>query len=264
MGMLWILFDPSRETQSEKLTTEQAQFAIERLKEKYLNRYLIWNTAWIKWKQLNEFLRSENSPFTSNYNSLSDNDVNLEYEKTKTLMMKTVEPREALKIHSTVSEVSTNIVEVKDLVFKNKKQFDGDDIVDKGSNTLLNLNFSSLTTSNAFRKRNTEDKYKIELLLIHPRGHTFRTTAKDISLSGTYNERIVPLDFHDGIFELIIINNLIISGSSRQISMTSRILSHDGVPYIQYVRPNVYQLNLLKKILSEYREIYESITLKCR
>ena len=178
-------------------------------------------------------------------------------------MMKTVEPREALKIHSTVSDINTNIVEVKDLVLKSKKQFDGDDLGKDSSEPLLTLNFSSLSASNAFKKRNTEDKYKIELLLIHPRGQTFRTTAKDISLTGTYNERIVPIDFHDGIFELIIINNLISHGIERQIRVASRILSHDGIPYIEYVKPNVYQLNLLKKVLSDYREIFESLTLKC-
>lgn len=261
--MLWILFDPSRETQSEKLTTEEAQFAIERLKTKYLNRYLIWNNEWSKWKQLSEFLRSKESPFTSNYNSLSESSSIVESEKTKTLLMKTIAPREALKIHSTFSDINTNIIEVKDLVLKSKKQFDGDDLGEGSAEALLSLNFSSLSVSSSFRKRNTEDKYKIELLLIHPRGHSFRTTAKDISLTGTYNERIVPLQFHDGLFELVIINNLISHGMNRQIRMTSRIISHDGIPYIEYANPNVYQLNLLKKVLSEYREIYESITLKC-
>lgn len=261
MGMLWILFDPKRETQSERLTTEDAQFAIQRLKSKYLNRYLIWNSTWTKWKQLNEFLRSEESPFTNNYNSLADTENPLEYEKTRTLLMKLVEPREALKIHSTISEINTNIVEVKSLVPKSKKQFDGDDLsTDDVQEPLLNLNFSSLSVSSAFRKRNTEDKYKIELLMMHRKGLIFRTTAKDISLTGTYSERIVPNDFHNGEFEMIIINNLIEKGEHKQIKIKCRVIFHDGITYIQYLRPNIFQIKLLRKVLSEYREIFEDAT----
>lgn len=264
MGMLWILFDPSRETQSEKLTTEQAQFAIERLKSKYLNRYLIWNSEWTKWKQLNEFLRTSDCPFTNNYNSLeSCVENNIEYEKTKTLLMKVIEPREALKIHSTISDMNTNIVEVKNMVPRSKKQFDGDDLTMDSKAALLNLNFSSLSTSSAFRKRNTEDKYKIELLLIHALGQTFRATAKDISLTGTYSERIVPLEFHNGQFELIIINNLTTTDRDKQIRLKSRIIFNDGIIYIQYIKPDVFQLKLLRKVLIEYREIFENATVKC-
>ena len=267
MGMLWILFDPKRETQSERLTTEDAQFAIQRLKNKYLNRYLILNSTWTKWKQLNEFLRSEDSPFTNNYNSLADTENPLEYEKTRTLLMKLVKPREALKIHSTISEINTNIVEIKNLVPKSKKQFDGDDLsMDDAEEPPLNLNFSSLSASSAFRKRNTEDKYKIELLMMHRKGLIFRTTAKDISLTGTYSERIVPNDFHSGEFEMIIINNLIEKGEHKQIKIKCRVIFHDGITYVQYIKPNIFQLKLLGKVLSEYREIFEDATestIKC-
>lgn len=261
MGMLWILFDPKRETQSERLTTEDAQFAIQRLKSKYLNRYLIWNNAWTKWKQLNEFLRSDESPFTNNYNSLADTGNPLEYEKTRTLLMKLVEPREALKIHSTISEINTNIVEIKNLVPKSKKQFDGDDLsTDDSEEPPLNLNFSSLSISSAFRRRNTEDKYKIELLMMHRKGLIFRTTAKDISLTGTYSERIVPNDFHNGEFEMIIINNLIEKGEHKQIKFKCQVIFHDGITYIQYIKPNIFQIKLLRKVLSEYRDIFEDAT----
>ena len=267
MGMLWILFDPKRETQSEKLTTDDAQFAIQRLKSKYLNRYLIWNSAWTKWKQLNEFLRSEASPFTNNYNSLADTENPLDYEKTCTLLMKMIEPREALKIHSTISEINTNIVEIKNLVPKSKKQFDGDDLLlEDAVETPLNLNFSSLSISSAFRKRNSEDKYKIELLMMHPKGTIFRTTAKDISLTGTYSERIIPNEFHNGEFEMIIINNLIEKGDHKQLKFKCRVIFHDGITYLQYIKPNILQIKLLRKVLSEYREIFEDATentIKC-
>ena len=196
---MWTLFDPNRETISDELSMEEAQLAIESLKSRYLNRYLIWNSEWAKWKLLNEFLRSPECPFSDYSNNLNfSRDINFEVEKIGKPAMKLVEPRKALRIQSTVSEMNTNIVELKNLVFKSKRQFDGDDLVMENLNSSLDLNFSSLSISSSFRKMNLTDKYKIQLLLIHNQGQTFRTAAKDISISGTYAERIVPQEFHSG------------------------------------------------------------------
>ena len=263
-GNIWALFDPNRETISGELSTEEAQLAIASLKSKYLNRYLIWNGDWTNWKLLNEFLRSSECPFTDYSNSLEDNkDNNIEFEKTKALFMKSVEPRKSLRIQSTVSEMNTNIVELKSLVFKSKRQFDGDDLVLENTNSSLNLNFSSLSISNPFKKINITDKYKIQLLLIHPQGHIFRTTAKDISISGAYAERIVPQEFHNGIFNIIISNNLLATGQRKQICLNCKVVSHDGSVYLQYVKPNIDQFGLLRSILSDYRDVFESATIRC-
>ena len=177
--------------------------------------------------------------------------------------MTLVEPRKALRIQSTVAEMNTNIVELKNLVFKSKRQFDGDDLVLENTNSSLSLNFSSLSISNSFKKMNLTDKYKIQLLLIHPQGHTFRTTAKDISISGTYAERIVPQEFHNGIFNIIISNNLLATGQQKQICLNCRIVSIDGSVYLKYVKPNNEQFGLLRRILSDYREVFESATIRC-
>lgn len=258
MGMYWVLFDPHKETQSKKLTTIEAQCAISRLKRKYINSYLIWKEDWAQWKKLNEFLRSPYSPFKNTYNIIANKETAC--DRVATLVMNDVDAHVALKIHSTVSKINTNVVETKDLVEKSKKQFDGDDLTSTNTDVILNLNFSSLRNSTAFLKRNTEDKYKIELLLIHTHGHIFRTTAKDISLTGTYNERIVPHIFHNCVFELIIINNLMPNEQDKRVRLKSRIISNDGVLYIEYINANPTQINLLRKILKEYLEKYQTIT----
>mgnify|MGYP001612578765 FL=1 len=263
-GDIWVLFDPSRETISEELSTNKAQLAIANLKSRYLNRYFIWNSEWAKWKPLSEFLRSSECPFTDNSNNLDDSKVNnIEFENTRTLSMKLVEPRKALRIHSTVSEVNTNIVESKNLVFKSKRQFNGEDLVWENTNSTSNLNFSGLSVLSSFNKINSMDKYKIQLLLVHPKGQTFRTAAKDISISGTYAERIVPAEFHSGIFNIIISNNLLASGQKMQICLNCKVVSHDGSVYLQYVTPNNDQLGVLRGILANYREGFEGATIRC-
>lgn len=263
-GNIWALFDPSRETISDELSTEKAQLAIANLKSKYLNRYLIWNSEWTNWKLLSEFLRSSECPFTDHSNYLDDStDVNIEFEKTSTLLMTSIEPRKALRIQSTVSEMNTNIVEIKNLVFRSKRQFDGEDLVLENTNSSLSLNFSSLNLSSSFKRINIMDKYKIQLLLVHPHGHTFRTTAKDISISGAYTERIVPPEFHNGIFNIVIANNLLANGRQKQICLSCRVDSIDGSVYLQYLKPNRDQIGLLRSILSDYREVFESATIRC-
>lgn len=262
-GNIWAFFDPNRETISEELSTKEAQLAIVSMKRRYLNRYLIWNCEWTKWELLNEFLRSEDCPFLDNSDCLDEIDNNIENKKTSTLFMKLVEPRKALRIQSTVAEMNTNIVEIKNLVFKSKRQFNGDDLVLENTNSSLNLNFKSLSISSSFKRINITDKYKIQLLLVHSLGPTFRTTAKDISISGSYAERIVPQEFHDGIFNVIISNNLLAREQQKQICLNCRVVSIDGSIYLQYVKPSSDQLGLLRGILSDYREVFENATIRC-
>ena len=257
--MTWVLFDPEKESQSERLSTEEAQFVIQRLKSRHVHSYLIWRNDWAKWRKLNDFLHSADSPFKDNSNKIYVEKNALE-EKTVTLIMKQVEPEVAFKIQSTVSSINTNIVEMKSLVGKSVKQFDGDELDSESTDPNINLNFSSLTKSNAFSKRNFEDKYKIELLLVHPKGHIFRTTAKDISLKGSYNERIVPSEFHNTPFDMVIINNLVKDDKHKRLSLKTKVKMEDGIIFLEFVNPAPEQINLLRESLKEYLETFKKLT----
>ena len=135
----WVLFDPERESQSERLTLQEAQFVIQRLKPKQVNTYLVWRNDWSKWRKLNDFLASSESPFINTSATILAQNVD---EKTKTLVMNPVSTAEAFKIQHSLSKINTNIVELKDLVGKKRKQFDGDDVDAESTNTGINLNFS--------------------------------------------------------------------------------------------------------------------------
>lgn len=254
---IWVLFDPEREAQSEKLQTPEAQFVIQRLKPNQVNTYLIWKNEWPKWKKLNEFLISSESPFVNTSNTIFAKNVE---EKTKTLVMNPVTTAEAFKIQHSLSKINTNIVEIKDFSGKKKKQFDGDDVDAETTNSGTNLNFSSLTKSTAFSKRNNEDKFKIELLLVHPKGHIFRSTAKDISLTGAYNERIIPAEFHNVSFDLVIINNLVEDHELKRLSFKAKVGIDDGLTVLEYINPPAEQLQLLRLSLKEYHDTFKKLT----
>lgn len=258
MGMMWVLFDPGKESQSEHLSTEEAQFVLQRLKPRHISTFLIWRTDWAKWKKLSEFLVTADSPFTDNSNLIFDDGHKA--EKTKSLVMSPVEPAVAFKIQSSLSKINTNIVELKDLVGKSHRQFDGDELDTEVTNAGAHLNFSSLTKSTAFSKRNFEDKYKIELLLVHPKGHIFRTTAKDISLDGAYNERILPSEFHHTEFDLVIINNLVRDDEHKRLTFKAKVVMNDGLTLLEYIRPTKDQLRLLRESLKEYALTFARMT----
>jgi hypothetical protein len=253
---IWVLFDPERESQSEKLQTPEAQFVIQRLKPKQVNTYLIWRNDWPKWRKLNDFLLSPDSPFVNTTNTIFAQNVE---EKTKTLVMNPVSTAEAFKIQHSLSKINTNIVEIKNFSGKQKKQFDGDDVDAETTNTAA-LNFSSLTRSTAFSKRNNEDKFKIELLLMHPKGHIFRCTAKDISLTAAYNERIIPAEFHNVPFDLVIINNLVEDHELKRLSFKAKVGIDDGMTVLEYINPPADQVQLLRLSLKEYHDTYKRLT----
>ena len=264
MNHLWVLYDPTKETQSEKLTTEEAQFILLRLKTKLINDYLIWREDWPKWKKLNLFLESEESPFMNIIaNGTSDSHSDKKIEKPPVKM--TPANKETLEKVRTSFEFSG--VQIKEIgmneIFGHTKNqpFDGDQFSadhtslenDKPSEDAKpELDFKSLNKQTAFGKRSADDKYKIELLLIHPKGGMFRGSAQDISLTGTFCEKIIPSEFHDCTFDVIIINNFINDDDYKRLTLKGSIVVTDSRTYIKYVNPTEEQKNILRAGLDYY------------
>lgn len=260
MNHLWVLYDPTKETQSDKLTTEEAQFILLRLKTKLINDFLIWREDWPKWKKLNAFLESPDSPFMSMISTgVADSSTDKKNEKLPINMT----PANAETVEKVRASFEFSDVQIKEIgmneVFghTNNQQFDGDQFSAENSATdantaKANLDFKSLNKNTAFGKRASDDKYKIELLLIHPKGGMFRTSAQDISLTGTFCEKIIPAEFHTGTFDVIIINNFISDDDYKRLTLKGSIVVTDARTYIKYVNPTDEQKNKLRAGLDYY------------
>jgi hypothetical protein len=274
MNHLWVLYDPTKETQSEKLTTEEAQFILLRLKTKLINDFLIWREDWPKWKKLNAYLESEDSPFMSMISSgTPDSSTDKKNEKSPVAMSPAkVETVEKVRASFEFSDVQIKEIGMNE-VFRqnNNQQFDGDQFSAEqssaeghqtaaASNKGTNLDFKSLNKNTAFGKRSSDDKYKIELLLIHPKGGMFRTSAKDISLTGTFCEKIIPAEFHTGTFDVIIINNFISDDDYKRLTLKGSIVVTDARTYIKYVSPTEEQKNKLRAGLDYYVRSLKKMT----
>ncbi|MEK6627704.1 MAG: hypothetical protein AABY53_03690 [Bdellovibrionota bacterium] len=228
----WVLYNPIDKTQSEKLSTEEAQYSIMRLKTKEINDFLIWRNAWPKWHNLGEYLTSKGSPFMKTFiDKAEGEDANL--QKGDLLKMKPVDPETARNIQSLFSNVQLEEVTISDLKNNDSEK------------PAPSLNFKDIG-------KPKDKKYNLELLLIHPKGTMLRTIARDISLSGTFCEKIIPEEFHHSILDLVIINNFIPDIQHNRLTLKAEVVIVNSSAYLQYVNTTDQQKESLRAILDYY------------
>jgi hypothetical protein len=264
MNHLWVLYDPTKETQSEKMTTEQTQFVLLKLKTKYINDFLIWREDWPKWKKLKYFLASKDSPFMNVIpNAINENEkIQTKNSKESSLLKMTPaenETKERVRSSIEFSDVKLKEVGLSEVFGNTSQQFDGDQFSIENASDDNNIkleksdiDFTSLNGNPSPGGRASSDQYKIELLLIHPKGGLFRTAAQDISLSGTFCEKIVPGEFHTCIFDLVIINNFINDDDYKRLKVKASIVVTDSKIYIKYEKLTDLQKNTLRAGLDYY------------
>lgn len=246
----WVLYDPQQKAQSDKMSTEDAQFSLMKMKTKELDNFLIWRNDWDKWKKLKEFLNSDDSPFMSTFIGGKSSGPQ-DDSAPSTIKMKPVDSETEKKIQASFSNVQLGEVKLAQAV--TSPQFDAEQLEQSSSATSpSSIDFKSIGKTNAFGKTNKDDRYKIELLLVHTKGNMFRSTARDISLSGTFSERIVPDEYHHAPFDLIIINNIVSDNRFKRMTLKARVVITDSSIYLEYVSPTDEQKQNLHGMLEQY------------
>lgn len=250
----WALYDPDKKTQTDKLSQEQAQFTLMKIKTKEVNSFLIWRSDWKKWKKLKEFIDSDESPFMSTFLNSDMEKENSQLNHSSIIKMKPVDPATADVIRASFSGVQLEEVKLSNIFSTGEQFFDGDQISSKENKISAGLNFKGLNKTNALSKNtgSANDKYKLELLLINPKEIMFRTFAKDISLSGTFCERIVPDDFHRSDFDLIVINKFITDNQFNRLTLKSKLVLTGNSIYIEFLPMTAAQKESLRAILEYY------------
>lgn len=246
----WVLYDPNQKMQTEKMSTEEAQFSLLKMKTKEINHFLIWRNEWPKWKRLKDFLNDDASPFMSTFlNKKEDNDSS---SQKSSLQMKPVDKETEKNIQASFSNVQLEEKNIRDVFTVGQEQFDPEKLSEDLDSSKSNLDFSHLNKATAFGKSSKDDQYKLELLLIHPKGQMFRSIAQNISLSGTFSEKIVPDEFHRDPFDLVIINNFINDAQYNRLTLKARVVITDSSLYLEYIKPSDQQKESLRAILDYY------------
>jgi hypothetical protein len=260
---MWVLYDPVKEEQSDKLTTEETQFAILRLKTKLINQYLIWRDDWTKWKKLNAFLDSNDSPFMNIPTAAEKEVAGAPQSKSQGLKMSPAKPETIQKIKSSMefSDVQAKEITMQDVLKGSTQQFDGDEFWQaqhdqtnstEATRNTAHIDFKNLSKATAPGQRKLDDQYKIELLLIHQKGQMFRTAAKDISLTGTSTEKVIPAEFHECTFDLVVINNMINDDDHKRIKLKATTMVTDSRLYLKFDNLTDVQKNSLRASLDYY------------
>lgn len=247
----WVLYDPRNNTQSEQMSTEQMQFSLLKMKTRELTNYLICKVGWPSWQKLESFLNSSEShfmkPFTNPQKNKSD-------DEEPTVKMKPADPKVQEQVKKSFSKVQLEEINVNQVFGLGKQQFDADQLDSSNLDIKSNLDFKNINKSSLLSKNTSkEDKYKLELFLINPKtGGTFRSIAENISLSGTFSEKIIPDEFHHTNFDLIIINNFINDEQFKKVKLKAKIVITDASIYIQYIDATPDQKSLLRSSLDYY------------
>lgn len=247
----WVLYDPNKKTQTEKLSQEEAQLTLMKMRTREVNHFLIWRSDWPKWKRLKEFIDLDSSPFMSTFMDIDKEKQNSQQQSS--LKMKPVDAETESVIKASFSDVKLEEVKLSNVVSAGEQFFDSDQLANKKSGVSAGLNFKGLNKTNMLsNKGSEEDKYKIELLLINPREIMFRTFAKDISLSGTFCERIIPDDFHHSDFDLVIINKFIADNQFNRVTLKAKLIITGNSLYIEYLPMAQAQKEALRAMLEYY------------
>ncbi len=235
--LFWVLYDSLYKLQSNPLSTADAQTAVLKMDLQQLERFFIWTTGWDNWHQLKFYLESDQKNFVSTFTV-------------------PIPKKEGTKSFSSIRLNEETISRlVKQEQTNESKSFDGDEITWTNIQKPT-LDFSSFTKK-SLRNREARHELKIEVLLISPKGNTFRSSSKNISLSGSLLEDTIPLDFYSTTFDVVVISSKTKDPLKARVKLTARAIGNNGglTQRIQYHNPTALQIQSLKILLEDYEDL---------
>lgn len=253
---LWIIFDSVTQIQSRPLTQEQLQSAIFKMKKTDLNRFHIWTPGWENWQSLKLFLDSEQTVFIKDLETaknLSEEKTVRRRKKEKTEVTNTKSITKSATIIRLTDEMTKTSFKLKN----KESSFDGDKLTWSGAEPPKDLNFSKLK-SNQYSKRAVRHELKIEILLISPKGKTFRSHSKNISLSGTMLSDNVPFDYYGTTFDVVVVNKHTENKMNSRVQLKAKTVGEGLTARIQFDNSTPEQKKKLATLLNEYIDTQRS------
>jgi len=268
--VLWVFYDSLFKTQSNPISTAEAQTAILKMGPQQAEKFLIWTTGWDNWQQLKSYLESDQKIFVSTFTTPSEktDSASLDtikaalkdiLEKTQTQTAyknKKAEKKEDTKSYSSIHLKEENISQIvnKEKI-EDAKNFDGDEV------NWFNIQKPTMDFSKVGKKsmhsRETRHELKIEVLLISPKGKTFRSSSKNISLTGSLLDDTIPFDYYDTVFDVVIINGTTKNPSRARVKLTAMAVRSTGglTQRIRYHNLTSAEKQSLKNLLEDYLDM---------
>ncbi len=264
---LWVFYDSLSKTQSKPVSPEQAQTVILKMRPPEIGRFFIWSTGWDNWQPLKSYLETDQKNFVSTFittkGNLNEETVKATFrevtEQTQTSfqMRKEVEKEAEITASKTFADIRlgeetvSKVIPAETEIIKDPVvQFDGDEITWSGIQK-PKVDFSALNKSMA--NRATRHELKIEILLISPKGKTFRSRSKNISLTGSLLQDTIPFDYYDTNFEVVVINNNTKDPLKARVKLIANTVKSEGLTQrIHFTNTTDGQKKSLQALLEDY------------
>jgi hypothetical protein len=264
--VMWVFYDSLSKTQSNPIPTEDAQNCIFKMLPQQIERFFIWTTGWQAWQPLRLYLESDQKIFISSFSISKTGD-----ETVKAIAREVLEntlTNALLKKEDTKSFSSIHLREDSAITLLKQqhpnltRQVDGDEL-NWANVKKPDIDFSKLTNKANFGKRAARVELKIEVLLISPKGKTFRSRSKNISLSGSLLEDTIPFDYYDIDFDIVIMNNSTKDLQKSRVKMSAKVVGDGGLTSrIHYNNPSEAEKAMLQNLLQDYIDAQKNSTQK--
>ena len=277
----WILLDNLTKIQSQPISTQELEAAILRLPKSELGRYFLWTSGWKNWQPLQEYLESDQKTLSvaiqMNTQTAQVAINNLQKQATMTQSTNTSEKNDVFVLNdNTMTQTTANPSQIENTQHTKTIAVDNvtqatlshelkvapekpatqqndytSDQIKTSNNNLKNINFKDLNTP--YRNRSERHEFKIEILLINKKNKTFRSYSKNISLSGTLLEDVIPSDFYDDSFDLVVVNRQPTNALNSRVQVKAVVVKNDGYSQrITFLNVTPVQKQRLKDLLNDY------------
>lgn len=252
-GTKWVFFDKLSKLQSKIMSLEEAQFAILKMRAKDWERFYIWSTGWENWQILKIYLASDQKNFMTNFSPTEMDEVTLKTTVRDVLELKPASEKTKKEITKSFSSIQLdNETAAEFKPSKPEVNYTGDDItwpkIKKHE-----VDFKKMIAKDKYDERSPRHELKIEVLLINKKGKTFRSTSKNISLSGALLEKNIPLEFNHAEFDAVIVNKYAKEQRNSRVTVKATTFGDGGISSrIKFENLSETQKNSLRFLLTEY------------
>ena len=250
----WIFYDSLSKTQSNPIASEEAQMAILKMKPKEWRRFFVWTTGWSSWQPLATFIKSDQTFFITEFAAYNPDEPTAKHSKLRDVIeMNKVSQKTHKEITKSYSGVAFDdeVHPHQQASSYEQKTYDVDEMTWSNSKK-PDINFKKLKDKMIFASRERRHELKIEILLVSNKGNIFRSSSKNISLSGSLLEDNIPFDYYGVVFEIIIVNRNAKQESNARLKLNARTVG-EGLTQ----RLNFFEMtDLQKKNLHSFLEAY--------
>lgn len=264
----WVFYDSLTRTQSNPITTEEAQITIFKMREQDTVRFFIWTAGWEKWQPLKAYLESKQTNFTSAFSNVDapEDTVawNLSKQENSFLKMKPADAAVTEEITKSGYRSLSGISLEEDTILKDDHKFDSphfdpDKIVLSSNPEKIEVDFKKLNKTLTLDSRADRHELKIEILLISSKGKTFRSKSKNISLSGSLLQDSIPAEYVGVSFDIVVINKQPCDPQFQTVSLRAKTVGQGLTQRLYYVNMSADQKLKLHKLLENYLETYKKL-----